>query len=223
MQSSKIIDVESKINHSNGWTNSTKFDSEDRNVLHQSGREYKVISKSEIFFSCTQKIKRGFLRTMTMCYSLGLAFIRSIRNIFTKSVETIRFGISLNKNEPIDKKIQSFSICRFCKQPYPCQHVVTYNYDSQKMIFSGLQNVNYGDKFILLGITNEPIDKKIKSLSIAQFCMQSSPCQHGCVVTYIDDQQEKWIFNRVELKKLILELPPENVYFNGRDKEHFVR
>lgn len=67
---------------------------------------------------------------------------------------------------------------------------------------------------------NAQTDKKIQSLIIGDFCMESYPCQHDCTVTYSDGQQATVRLNGVQLKKLIAELPEENLTNPCRDN-HF--
>lgn len=102
MSSVKIINNQSEINLNNKWVPSTKFNSKDR-IVDQNGhkigsgykgRQYRIIEKRERAFSGLERFGRGLLGTVavicTLCFAL---FSKSVRNLFTKSKENIRFAI----------------------------------------------------------------------------------------------------------------------------------
>jgi hypothetical protein len=65
------------------------------------GRTYKIVEKRERTLSGLERFGRGFLGTLAVVSTLCLAlFSKSVRSLFTKSKETIRFAIlepSINK------------------------------------------------------------------------------------------------------------------------------
>lgn len=102
MSSVKIIHNQSEINLNNKWVPSTKFNSKDR-IVDQNGhkigsgykgRQYRIIEKRERAFSGLERFGRGLLGTVavicTLCFAL---FSKSVRNLFTKSKENIRFAV----------------------------------------------------------------------------------------------------------------------------------
>lgn len=83
------------------WIDSAKFNSKDKvdengKVVgtDYEGHYYRVISKKERNFTDLERFSRGFLATLIVVCSVGLAlFSKSVRNLFTKKKESIRFGI----------------------------------------------------------------------------------------------------------------------------------
>lgn len=102
MPSYTIINNASEINLNNQWAPATKFNSKDRIVDEKGhkissdyeGRRYRIIEKRERTFSNLERFERGLLGTIavvcTLCFAL---FSKSIRNLFTKSKESIRFAV----------------------------------------------------------------------------------------------------------------------------------
>ncbi|MGR3951364.1 MAG: hypothetical protein QRY74_00350 [Chlamydia sp.] len=89
----KIINNPSEINFYSNWAVAPKFDSKNRVVEHE-GRQYQLIEKKEQLFSTPKRISRVCLGVLVTIASLGIAlFSEKIRQLFTKSKETIRFGI----------------------------------------------------------------------------------------------------------------------------------
>lgn len=109
-----IIKDKSEINLNNDWVASTKFKSKDRFVdakgktvsSDYTGRQYRIIEKRERIFSTTERFVRGFLGTLMVVCSLSLAlFSKSVRNLFVKSKENIRFAV-LKEADPKKKLIE---------------------------------------------------------------------------------------------------------------------
>ncbi len=89
----KIINNPSEINCYSNWAAAPKFDSKNRVVKHE-GRQYQILEKKEQLFSTQKRISRVCLGILVTIASLGIAlFSEKIRQLFTKSKETIRFGI----------------------------------------------------------------------------------------------------------------------------------
>ena len=98
----KIISNTSDITLSNKWVPSTKFNSKDRLVdeagheigSEYKGRQYRIIEKREYTFSGLEHFGRGFLGVVAVICTLCLGLLsKSVRNLFTNSKETIRFGV----------------------------------------------------------------------------------------------------------------------------------
>lgn len=106
----KIINNTSEIKLNNNWVSSTKFNSKDRLVdakgnsvsSDYKGRQYRIIEKRERNFSTPERIGRGFLGTLAVVCTLFLAlFSKTVRNLFTKPKENVRFAVL---KEPDPKK-----------------------------------------------------------------------------------------------------------------------
>lgn len=100
MPSFKIINKISEINLDDKWVQATKFNSKDRivdekgNSSDYKGRQYRIIEKRERTFSNLERFGRGFLGSLALVCTSGLALCsKSVRNLFTKSKENIRFAI----------------------------------------------------------------------------------------------------------------------------------
>ena len=98
----QIINKTSDIKLNNTWVPATKFNSKDKIVdeigdsvsSNYKGRLYKIVEKRVHTFSSMERVGRGFLGTLAVACSLFLAlFSKSVRNLFTKSKEKIRFAI----------------------------------------------------------------------------------------------------------------------------------
>ena len=129
----KIVNHANEINLSRDWVDSAKFDSRDRIVEH-AGRQYRLIAKKERFFSCVERIGRGLLGIVAVCCSLAIAlFNKSIRNLFTKEKEVIRFGEVIRFAEVHSSPIQALIVGALCRESVPCQHKCTFIYpDGQR-------------------------------------------------------------------------------------------
>lgn len=111
MPSFKIISDINEISLSNKWVSATKFNSKNRLVdgkghrvgSDYKGRQYRIIEKRERAFSGLERFGRGLLGTVAVICTLCLGlFSKSIRNLFTKSKENIRFAVlepSIPSNE----------------------------------------------------------------------------------------------------------------------------
>ncbi|MGR3951363.1 MAG: hypothetical protein QRY74_00345 [Chlamydia sp.] len=102
MPSFKIINSLNEIEFSAHWAPSLKFASKDRIVTaygkpltsDYQGRTYQLIEKHEQLFSTSKRMSRICLGILAIIASLGMALLsEKIRHLFTKSKETIRFGI----------------------------------------------------------------------------------------------------------------------------------
>ncbi len=99
----------------------TKFNSKNRLVdekghrigFDYKGRQYRIIEKRERAFSGLERFGRGLLGTVAVICTLCLGlFSKSIRNLFTKSKENIRFAVlepSIPSNEQSSNSDQSIS------------------------------------------------------------------------------------------------------------------
>jgi hypothetical protein len=102
MPSFTVINNPSEITLSTQWIPSTKFNSKDRVVNAEGkavgsdykGRQYRIIEKRERIFSTPERIGRGFLGTLAVVCTLFLGlFSKSVRNLFIKSKQNVRFGV----------------------------------------------------------------------------------------------------------------------------------
>lgn len=98
----KTINSISESNLSDKWVRATKFNSKNRLVDEKGhrvssdykGHQYRIIEKKERNFSGLERFGRGLLGTVAVIRSLCLGlFSKSIRNLFTKSKENIRFAV----------------------------------------------------------------------------------------------------------------------------------
>jgi hypothetical protein len=102
MPNFKIINSKSEITLNNQWTPSAKFNSENRIVDEKGkavcsdykGRRYRIIEKRERIFSTPERIRRSLLGTVAVVCTLCFALCsKSVRNLFIKPKENVRFGI----------------------------------------------------------------------------------------------------------------------------------
>ncbi len=102
MPSFKIINNPNEINLSREWTPALKFNCKGRIVDEKGhkvssdfkGRTYQILEKKQRNFTCAERFGRGLLGTAIVICTLFLAlFSKSVRNLFTKPKENIRFGI----------------------------------------------------------------------------------------------------------------------------------
>lgn len=107
MPNFKIIQNVNEITVYNSWVPATKFNSKDRVVDEKgnkvsadyNGLRYRIIDKRERHFSTFESIGRGFLGILAVVCSLSLAlFSKSVRHLFTKSKENIRFAVLISKD-----------------------------------------------------------------------------------------------------------------------------
>lgn len=98
----KIINNTSEIALNKKWAPATKFNSKNRLVDEKGhrlssdykGRQYRIIEKRERTFSGLERFGRGFLGTLAVVCTLGLGLsLKSVRNLFTRSKENIRFAV----------------------------------------------------------------------------------------------------------------------------------
>jgi hypothetical protein len=132
MPSFTIITNPSEIALSTTWIPSTKFNSKDRVVNAEGkavgadykGRQYRIIEKRECIFSTSERIGRGFLGTLavvcTLCIGRGFLgtlavvctlflglFSKSVRNLFIKPKENVRFGVLVSPSSNLPSPIAS--------------------------------------------------------------------------------------------------------------------
>ena len=109
MPSVTFINNPAEITLSAQWIPSTKFNSKDRVVNAEGkavgseykGRQYRIIEKRERTFSTPERIGRGFLGMLAVVCTLffGL-FSKSVRNLFIKPKENVRFGVLVPPQKP---------------------------------------------------------------------------------------------------------------------------
>lgn len=106
MPNFKSINNINEITLNDRWTPATKFSSKDRVVTEKGcrvssgygGHEYRIIDKRERAFSTLERLGRGILGMVLVRYSYGVALVlKSVRNLFTKSKENIRFAVPEEK------------------------------------------------------------------------------------------------------------------------------
>lgn len=102
------------------WKTSLKFNCKDRIVdkagkvpsLDYKGNQYEIIFKRQRDFSHLERFGRGFLGTLTVASSLGIALLsKSVLKLFTKQKQSIRFGIPLLPLDNLPKP-------KDCKEEY---------------------------------------------------------------------------------------------------------
>lgn len=101
MSTYKIVNNVNEISLNRCWAVATKFNSRDRVIdgnqigSDYQGRQYRIVEKRERSFSNWERIGRGFLGTLAAICTLALAlfFSQFVRNLFTRSKETIRFVV----------------------------------------------------------------------------------------------------------------------------------
>ncbi|CRX37957.1 hypothetical protein [Estrella lausannensis] len=102
----KIINDSSEITPGKGWVSAAKFNSKDRLVdekgrqidSNYQGRQYRIIEKRERPFSALERFERGCLGVALVIFTLCLAiFSRSVRELFAKSSENIRFAVQVSE------------------------------------------------------------------------------------------------------------------------------
>lgn len=102
MHNIKTINNTNEINLNNQWKPATKFHSKDgivdenghRTEAGYKGRQYRIIEKRERTFSKLERFGRGLLGTVAVVCTLCFALLsKSVRNLLTKSKETIRFAV----------------------------------------------------------------------------------------------------------------------------------
>lgn len=95
------------------WDSSAKFNSKNRVVdakgktvkFPYTGDCYKIIEKRERRFSTLERIERGLLGIILVIFTVFLAlFSKSVRKLFTKPTENIRFGIGCAPPRSPDKE-----------------------------------------------------------------------------------------------------------------------
>jgi hypothetical protein len=98
----KIINDLSEITLNDKWIQATKFNSKGKLVDEKGcevgsdykGRQYELIEKKERAFSEVERLGRGLLGTIAVICTLFLGlFSKSVRKLFTKSTESIRFAV----------------------------------------------------------------------------------------------------------------------------------
>lgn len=97
-----VVNNENEIKLNSEWSPAVKFNSKNRLVDEKgyrvstdyNGSQYRIIEKRERTFSSLERCGRGFLGTLAVICTLGLAlFSKSVRNLLTKSKENIRFAV----------------------------------------------------------------------------------------------------------------------------------
>lgn len=97
MSSFKIVKNTFDLKTSDEWNDADKFDSYNT-VKTYKGREYRLISKKERYFSTIERIGRGVIGTLAVVCSLGLALLaKPVKKLFTKEKKSVRYAILLNK------------------------------------------------------------------------------------------------------------------------------
>lgn len=109
MPNFKSINDISEITLDNNWVPATKFNSKDRlvdakgNIANSdhNGHQYRIIEKRERTFSNLERFGRGVLGTIAVACTLSIALFlsKSVRNLFTKSKESIRFAVLEPSNQ----------------------------------------------------------------------------------------------------------------------------
>lgn len=98
----KIIKHPNEIPLSSKWAPATKFNSKDALVDEKGnkvsadyqGRLYRIIEKRERTFNSLERLERGFLGTVLVICTFCLAlFSKWVRDMFTKSKESIHFAV----------------------------------------------------------------------------------------------------------------------------------
>lgn len=98
----EVINSVNEINLGCEWKDSINFKNNGKIVdikgkkvsVSYSGQSYRLIAKKERNFSGLERLERGFLGTLIIVCSLGIAlFSKKVRSLFTKNHESIRFGI----------------------------------------------------------------------------------------------------------------------------------
>jgi len=116
MPSFTVINNSSEITLSAQWIPSTKFNSKERVVNAEGkaigsdykGRQYRIIEKRERIFSTPERIGRGFLGTIAVVCTLFLGlFSKSVRNLFIKPKENVRFGVLVSPSSNLPSQIAS--------------------------------------------------------------------------------------------------------------------
>ena len=106
LPSFKIVNTVNKIHQSPAWLDSPKFASKGRIVdakgktvdKEYQGRTYRLIAKKERVFTLSERLKRGFIASLSIVASLGLAlFSTTIRKLFTSTHEKVRYGELFNE------------------------------------------------------------------------------------------------------------------------------
>src|SRR3989338_7700652 len=96
----KIVDHESQIIIAGDWVKCSskslgKITDQKGHVVHSNyqGRRYEIAEKTERSFSSQERFKRKLVGVLlaicTLCFGL---FSKSVRNLFTKHKESVRFG-----------------------------------------------------------------------------------------------------------------------------------
>lgn len=105
MPSFEVVKNKSEIPERTGWTEATNFKNKDRVVDSQgnsvtadySGRKYQLISKKEHLFTFKERAGRICLGTMAVICSMFFALAsKSVRNLFVKHSQTIRYAVLLS-------------------------------------------------------------------------------------------------------------------------------
>ncbi|KIC77026.1 hypothetical protein DB41_DL00040 [Neochlamydia sp. TUME1] len=102
MPAFKVVNNIHEIALNHRWVPATKFNSKDRVVDEKGdkvssdykGRRYRIIEKRERTFSTFERMRRGLMGILEVVSTLCLAlFSKSVRNLFTKSKENMRFAV----------------------------------------------------------------------------------------------------------------------------------
>lgn len=112
------INNKNEITLNNNWVPATKFNSINRLIDEKGnrissdykGRQYRIIEKRERTFSRLERFGRGFLGTLAVVCTLCLAlFSKSVKSLFTKSKENVRFAILETSSPSISRPSNSSS------------------------------------------------------------------------------------------------------------------
>jgi hypothetical protein len=101
----KIVNNTSEITlDSSQWLPAKKFNCKNR-VVEYNGLKYQIIEKRERDFSSLERAGRGLLGVVAVICTLCLALLfKSVRNLFTKSKENIRFAMIAPSSLPSTSK-----------------------------------------------------------------------------------------------------------------------
>jgi hypothetical protein len=107
-----VVNSASEIKCTGTWEDAVKFNSKGKIINERgeyvsktyAGPKYQLVSKKERQFSYSERLGRIFLGAVTVTCSLGLAlFSKSVRKLFIRKKEHIRFGMQIDPNFPVTK------------------------------------------------------------------------------------------------------------------------
>lgn len=118
MSNIKLVDSLNEVNFINGWSEATKFNSEDKFVDEKgkyvdatyAERKYRLVSKRERDYSFLQRGIRGFAAALILVCTLGLVYFsqtvwKSVKKLFFKQKETVRIGVLVTTPQTLPENI----------------------------------------------------------------------------------------------------------------------